>query len=296
MPVMTLHGHDVAYTRAGSGSVVLLIHGIAGRKENWDAVVPRLAERHTVIAPDLPGHGASGSSSGDYSVGALAATLRDLLLSLGFERATLVGHSLGGGVAMQFAYLFPEHTERLVLVSAGGLGRTVNPFLRSAALPGAELVVAGVGLGARAVGAVLGPALGLARVRVQPDLAELGAGMARLGDAETRTAFLSTLRSVVGGRGQRVFAGDRLYLAAEMPTLIIWGDRDPVIPVGHAHRAHAAMPGSTLVLLPRVGHMPPLEAPGELTDAIEDFLSSAPASDPDPTSWRDLLRRGAAAA
>ena len=180
---------------------MLLIHGIAGCKENWDAVIPSLARHCTVIAPDLPGHGASGSSATDYSIGALAATTRDLLLALGHERATLVGHSLGGGVAMQFAYLFPEHTERLVLVSSGGLGRTVNPLLRSAALPGSEVVVAGIGHTARAVGKVLGPVLGFTGIRVQPDFAEVGRGMASLAESGTRAAFLSTLRSVVGPVG-----------------------------------------------------------------------------------------------
>jgi pimeloyl-ACP methyl ester carboxylesterase len=295
MPVdaLTLHGHTVAYRQEGEGPVVLLIHGIAGCKENWDAVIPALARRCTVLAPDLPGHGASGSSATDYSIGGLAATMRDLLLALGHERATLAGHSLGGGVAMQFAYLFPEHTERLVLVSSGGLGRTVNPLLRSAALPGSELVVAGVGHTAAAVRRVLGPVLGVTGVRVQPDLAEVGRGMASLADGGTRAAFLSTLRAVVGPVGQRVFAGDRLYLAAGMPTLIVWGDRDPIIPVGHGRRAHAAMPGSELVVLEGVGHMPLVEAPDALAEAITRFVADRPPSDGDPERWRGLLRQGA---
>ena len=291
--VLTLHGHAVSFRREGEGPVLLLIHGIAGCKENWDEVIGGLAERCTVIAPDLPGHGASGRPAGDYSLGAMAATMRDLLLALGHERATLVGHSLGGGIAMQFSYLFPEHTERLVLVSSGGLGKTVNPLLRSAALPGSELVVSGLGHGARAVGAVLGPAVRFSGLSVQPDLAEIGRGMTRLADAETRAAFLSTLRAVVGPVGQRVFAGDKLYLAAEMPTLIVWGDRDPIIPVGHARRAHAAMPRSELVLLEGVGHMPLVEAPGALVEAIQRFVAGRPPSDIDPERWRTLLRDGA---
>ena len=139
---ITLHGRPVTYVQAGSGPVLLLIHGMAGTFENWRAVIEPLARQHTVVAPDLPGHGGSAPGAGDYSIGALAAGLRDLLVALGHERATLVGHSLGGGIAMQFAYQFPEFTERLVLVSSGGLGPEVSPVLRAAALPGADLFIA----------------------------------------------------------------------------------------------------------------------------------------------------------
>ncbi len=133
---ITLHGRPLSYVRAGSGPVLLLIHGMAGTLENWREVIEPLAGRHTVVAADLPGHGRSAPGGGDYSIGALAAGVRDLLFALGHERATLVGHSLGGGIAMQFAYQFPEMTERLVLVSSGGLGPEVSRVLRAAALPG----------------------------------------------------------------------------------------------------------------------------------------------------------------
>jgi pimeloyl-ACP methyl ester carboxylesterase len=294
---LCLHGHDIVFRHEGSGPVVVLIHGMAGSRAAWQEVIgPLAAAGHTVIAPDLPGHGDSGVASGDSSIGALAATLRDLLLALGHERATLVGHSLGGGVAMQFSYLFPEHTERLVLISSGGLGRSVNPLLRSAALPGAELVVASIGGAARLAAPVVSGVLGLARVRPGAELAEVGRSLRSLGVASTRRAFLDTLRAVVGPDGQRVFAGDRLYLAAGMPTLIVWGDEDPVIPVGHAHRGHRAMPGSELVVLPGVGHFPPLQAPVELVAVINRFLARVPASDPSPERWRTLLRDGGPAA
>jgi pimeloyl-ACP methyl ester carboxylesterase len=285
-----LHGHRVAYRRAGSGPVVLLVHGILGTNAVWDALLPDLARTHTVIAPDLPGHGRSGSSAGDYSVGALAATLRDLLLALGIERATVVGHSLGGGVAMQYSYLFPEHAERLVLVSSGGLGRSVNLVLRSAALPGAEVVTAGLGLAAVGGGRAL-RALRIVRPeRASAPARELARSVASLADRETRAAFLATLRAVVGPVGQRVFAGDRLYLAAAMPTLIVWGARDPMIPVGHGRRAHAAMPGSRLVVLDGVGHFPPLEAPHELTLQLRAFLDETEPATADPERFRALLR------
>src|SRR3974390_1243158 len=147
-----VHGRAVNYVEAGSGPVLLLIHGMAGNIGNWQKVIEPLARHHTVVAPDLPGHGASAPGSGGYSVGAFAAGLRDLLIVLGHERATLVGHSLGGGIAMQFAYQFPEITERLALVSSGGLGPEVSPVLRAAALPGAALFIAAPAAAGRPAG------------------------------------------------------------------------------------------------------------------------------------------------
>src|SRR3954463_7302710 len=149
---LELHGHTLAFRMAGQGPVLVLIHGIAGTNAVWEDLFPELAVDHTVIAPDLPGHGESGASAGDYSLGAMAATVRDLLLALGHDRATVIGHSLGGGVAMQFSYLFPEYPERLVLISSGGLGRSVTPALRLAVLPGAEFVTAQLGRAARLAG------------------------------------------------------------------------------------------------------------------------------------------------
>jgi pimeloyl-ACP methyl ester carboxylesterase len=293
MQRIDLHGHELSFRRAGTGPAVLLVHGIAGTQATWDHVLPALAADHDVIAPDLPGHGASGKSAGDYSIGALAATLRDLLVFLGIERVTIVGHSLGGGVAMQFAYLFPERVERLVLISSGGLGRTVHPLLRGAALPLAEVVTAGLGHGARAAGLVLGPALRLARVSPSDEQREVGRSLQSLASGETRAAFHATLRAVVGAEGQRVFAGDRLYLAQAVPTLILWGERDPVIPVGHGRRAHAAMPGSRLVVLPAVAHFPPLETPDAVVAELRDFLATTEPAELDPTRLARLVREGA---
>ena len=262
--VITLHGRPVTYAQAGSGPVLLLIHGMAGTLENWQAVIEPLARAHTVVAPDLPGHGASAPGAGDYSLGALAAGLRDLLIALGHERATLVGHSLGGGIAMQFSYQFPEITERLVLVSSGGLGPEVSPVLRAAALPGADLFIAATAGPGRAVGSAVARGLAAVGLRPNADVAEVLRGYASLADPDRRAAFLATLRSVIGTGGQRVHAGDRLYLAEGMPVLIIWGARDPIIPVNHGENAHEAIPGSRLEVFEDVGHLPQLEAPGAL--------------------------------
>jgi len=249
-----------------------------------------LARRARVIAPDLPGHGTSAKTPGDYSLGSLASSLRDLLIKLGHERATLVGHSLGGGVAMQFAYMFPERTERLVLVSSGGLGRSLNLLLRAAALPGSELVMA----------ATIGPVTALGRggaaavrrlgLRFSPDLGEVGRGFATLADREGRAAFLDTLRSVVNFSGQRVDASDRLYLASGIPTLLLWGERDPIIPVGHGRRAQERMPGSRLVTFADSGHFPQIDDPHRFAATVLEFLEETEPSCLTPESWSELLR------
>jgi pimeloyl-ACP methyl ester carboxylesterase len=276
----------VAYVEAGSGPVLLLIHGMAGTSDNWRGVIEPLARAHTVIAPDLPGHGESAPGGGDYSLGSLATGLRDLLLALGHDRATLVGHSLGGGIAMQFSYQFPEMVERLVLVSSGGLGPEVSLILRAAALPGADLFIAATaGLGQRA-GSALGRGLTAVGMRPSADVAEVARGYASLSEPERRGAFLATLRSVVGTGGQRVAAGDRLYLADALPLLIVWGSRDPIIPVRHGEDAHQALPGSRLEIFDGIGHLPQLEAPGRFIAVLERFLAETEPARFDRDEWR----------
>ncbi|MGB0096710.1 MAG: alpha/beta fold hydrolase [Solirubrobacteraceae bacterium] len=286
----TLHGRVVAYAEAGAGPVLLLIHGIAGTYKNWEAVIEPLARRYTVVAPDLPGHGGSAPGAGDYSLGALAIGLRDLLITLGHERATLVGHSLGGGIAMQLAYQFPELTERLVLVSSGGLGPEVSPVLRAAALPGADLFIAATAKTASKAGAAVARGLGVVGLRPSPDVAEVARGYASLSDRARRAAFLATLRSVINWGGQSVDASDRLYLNAGIPVLIIWGERDPIIPVGHGERAHEAFAGSRLEVFEGVGHLPQLESPGRFVAVLERFLEETEPAQFDAEEWRAQFR------
>jgi len=281
-----VHGHPVNFIEAGSGPALMLIHGMAGTCANWEAVIEPLAINHTVIAPDFPGHGASAPGGGDYSLGSLASGLRDLMLALGHERATLVGHSLGGGVALQFTYQFPEMVERLVLVSSGGLGPDVSPILRAAALPGAELFIsATAGVGSR-VGAVVGRGLGLVGLQPNTDLAEVTRGYATLTDPDRRKAFVATLRSVVGMEGQRVAALDKLYLAETLPLLIVWGEKDPIIPVEHGREAHAQLPSSRLEVFEDTGHVPQLERPGRFIAVLERFLAETEPADFDRDEWR----------
>jgi pimeloyl-ACP methyl ester carboxylesterase len=281
-----VHGRAVSYAEGGDGQLLLLIHGMAGTAGNWQSVIAPLALRNAVIAPDFPGHGLSEPGGGDYSLGSLASGLRDLLLTLGHERATLVGHSLGGGVALQFTYQFPEMVERLVLVSSGGLGPDVSPILRAAALPGADLFIAATaGIGSQA-GSLVGRGLGALGMRPNADLAEVARGYASLADPERRKAFLATLRSVVGTEGQRVAALDRLYLAEALPLLIVWGDRDPIIPVEHAEDAHRELPNSQLEIFKGVGHVPQLESPGSFIAALELFLDETEPARFDREEWR----------
>ena len=294
---IVLHGHRVFYRSAGSGPVLVLVHGITSTSATWANVLPYLAERFTVIAPDLLGHGESAKPRGDYSLGAYASGIRDLLLALGYERATFVGHSLGGGVAMQLAYQFPEHCERLVLVASGGLGREITPLLRAASLPGAELVLPLLAderlMGA---GRALGRMLGRVGLRVHTDLGEVLRGHASLADGEARAAFLHTLRTLVDPLGQRVDASDRLYLAEAIPFLLIWGERDPIIPAAHARATHELVPGSRLELFPGAGHFPHLDDPLRFVRVLLDFIDTSEPAQVDAGRLGKLLRGGGQAA
>jgi pimeloyl-ACP methyl ester carboxylesterase len=285
-----LHGHRVIYRIAGAGPPVVLIHGMVNSSLHWEAVASRLAREYTVIAPDLIGHGDSATPRGDYSLGAHAAVIRDLLAVVGVERATIVGHSLGGGVAMQFFYQFPQRVERLALVSSGGLGREVSPILRGAALPGAS---AGLWLVAhpRMVDALWAAGArmrdrGLSRGVYLQAIARAPRPLGRPG---ARTAFLQTLRSVIDVHGQRVSARDRLYLLRGFPTLIVWGERDHTIPIEHGERMHGAIPGSRLVTLPRAAHFPHLEDPDGLAEALVEFLQATEPARIEDADWGGLL-------
>lgn len=289
-----LHGHRVFYRGAGSGPVVVLVHGITSTSATWANVLPYLAERFTVIAPDLLGHGESAKPRGDYSLGAYASGVRDLLIALGHERATFVGHSLGGGVAMQLAYQFPEQCERLILVSSGGLGRDITPLLRAASLPGSELLLPLlVNQRLLAAGQAVGRALGRIGLRVHTDVGEVLRGHASLSDREARSAFLHTLRTIVDLGGQRVDASDRLYLAEAIPFLLIWGEHDPIIPVDHALAAHRLVPGSRLELFPDAGHFPHLDDPLRFVRVLIDFIDTTEPAQSHPGRWKDLIRDSA---
>ncbi|CUU58838.1 Pimeloyl-ACP methyl ester carboxylesterase [Parafrankia irregularis] len=288
---VTVHGYRRAYLRAGRGPALLLIHGIGDNSGTWRDLIPELARSHTVIAPDLLGHGLSDKPRGDYSVAGYACGMRDLLTVLGIERVTVVGHSLGGGVAMQFAYQFPARCERLVLVSAGGVGPDLHPLLRAATVPGSGHVLSLLASApVRGVSPMVVGALRLLHTDVGRDADDLMRVFASLQASTARQAFLRTLRSAVDGRGQAITMLDRCYLAAGMPSLIVWGEHDGVIPVEHARIAHVAMPGSRLEIFPDAGHYPHHSDPVRFQAVLEDFLATTrPASHSD-RQWRALLR------
>jgi pimeloyl-ACP methyl ester carboxylesterase len=292
---ISLHGHRVSYRTGGSGPLVVLMHGITSSSASWAPVLPLLAERFTVLAPDLLGHGQSDKPAGDYSLGSHACLIRDLMLALDHGSGTLVGHSLGGGVAMQLAYQFPELGERLVLVSSGGLGREVSVFLRAVTLPGSELVLPLIA--SRAVlgaGGAFSRALGRLGLQAGSDLGEIARGISSLADIGARRAFVHTARSVIDIGGQRVDARDRLYLAQAMPSLLIWGADDPIIPAAHGARAHELMPGSRFELFEGAGHFPHLDEPIRFAALLRDFVAGTKPAGIGPRDARELMLAHAA--
>ena len=274
MKYLDLHGERVAYLDEGSGEVVVLLHGIAGSSQTWRALICPLSRNYRVIAPDLLGHGNSTKPRADYSLGALSALVRDILDELGIARATIVGHSLGGGIAMQFVYQHPDYVERLVLIGSGGLGPDVGLTLRLASLPGAELVLPVI-----AARRLVSPGdrvfAWMRKMGVEsPRGEELWRHYSSLSDGPTRRAFLRTLRSVVDHRGQAVSALSKLNFRTAFPVMAIWGERDTMIPVKHAYAAQEVRPDVRLEVLADVGHFPHAERPAEVAALIDDFITS----------------------
>lgn len=286
----TIHGHRISYRMAGEGPVVLLIHGMLGSSRTWRAVMSILARDHTVVAPDLLGHGESAKPMGDYSLGAHASGLRDLLAGvLCIDRATVVGQSFGGGVAMQLAYQHPELCERLVLAGSGGLGREVSWILRALALPGAELVLPLVcPRFVRDLGNELAAFLADRGVRA-PHVSEMWRAYASLAEPENRRAFIRTVGAVIDPGGQSVCANDRLYLASVVPTLILWGERDDVIPVEHAYAAADRIAGSRLEIFEQAGHFLHVEEPQRFATALSNFIEQTEPAPRDQLSFRELF-------
>jgi pimeloyl-ACP methyl ester carboxylesterase len=290
---VTIHGHRRAYRMCGSGPALLLLHGIGDSSASWVPLMRPLAERFTVIAPDLLGHGESDKPRADYSVAAFSNGMRDLLDVLGVDTATVVGHSLGGGVAAQLTYQHPTRVDRLALVASGGVAREVSPFLRLASTPLADLALPLLKIPPVKLGAMAGiELLRRSGTDIGRDAEELSRVLDALPDVATRGAFSRTLRSVVDWRGQVVTMLDRSYLAEAMPVLLVWGAHDAVIPVAHAQIAHDAMPGSRLEVFPDAGHFPHHQDPDRFLEVLADFIDTTDATTFDRTRWRRLLRDG----
>jgi pimeloyl-ACP methyl ester carboxylesterase len=291
----TIHGYRRAFRIAGSGPALLLIHGVGDKSASWEPVHAKLAQRFTVIAPDLLGHGESAKPRADYSLAAFANGMRDLLAVLGIDRVTVVGHSFGGGVAMQFAYQYPQLVERLVLVSAGGVEQDVSFALRLAARPLGSEALAMVRLpGALPVMRVVGRAVQtlLGSTKFGRDAVDTVNLLEGFQDPAALSAFARTLRSVVDGRGQFVTMLDRVQLVQPIPVQVIWGEDDLIIPVDHAHTAHAAIPGSRLEIFENSGHVPHHDHPDRFVEVVERFIDSTRPADYDADLMRSLLRAG----
>ena len=283
----------MGYRRGGSGQKILLIHGLAGSSKTWDDVIPLLTPHADVIAVDLLGHGESAKPTGDYSLGAFASGLRDFLSIMGIDSVTIVGHSFGGGVAMQLAYQHPHLVDRLVLVGSGGLGREVSWLLRLLTLPGAEYVMP-IAFPKPIVDRAtdVGRQLGRRNIR-SPRLAEMWRAYSSLAGATNRKAFVRTMRGVIEPSGQTVDASDRLYLAAHVPTMIVWGDQDGIIPVEHGYAAHELIPTSRLEILEGVGHFPHVEQADTVANLLIDFIESTDSASTRHEALRDVLLEGA---
>lgn len=291
---LDLYGQPISYREMGEGPAIVLVHGITSSSKTWKETMPLLAENHRVVAFDLFGHGESSKSVKDCSLGAYASTLRDLTVLLDIPRATVVGHSLGGGIAMQFAYQFPERIERMVLVSAGGLGRDVNLALRAATLPGSELVMPLL-FSQPMLGAAnkAGGLLSKIGIHGNADIEGVSEGFASLGDTATRRAFIQTIRAVADATGQRVDALDRIHLTELLPTMLVWGGRDHIIPVSHAHEAARLMPDCQLEIFEDSGHFPFNNHPHRFARVVSDFIENTEPADINEEHMRQLIARSA---
>ncbi len=270
---LDVNGDRIAYRDEGAGEILLLVHGMAGSSQTWRELIPLMARDYRVIAPDLLGHGDSDKPDGDYSLGGYATWLRDFMDAVGVSRATVIGQSLGAGIAMQFACRHRQRCERLILIGGSGLEPELSLPLRLLSAPGAELVLPMVAPApVRNVAKLAGPML--SSTGLHPTGAELWSTYASLSDGASRAAFLRAARSVADYRGRAVHEMNQLHIAAQLPVLLIWGERDWVVPVSHGHAAHKALPGSRLTVLADAGHFPHVQTPDAVTAVVRDFIET----------------------
>jgi pimeloyl-ACP methyl ester carboxylesterase len=294
---LTLHGHRRAFVKVGQGPVLLLLHGLGCDHTTWEPVIDALAKRYTVIAPDLLGHGQSAKPRADYSVGGYANAMRDLITVLGIDKVTVVGHSFGGGIAMQFAYQFPERTERLILVASGGLGPEVSPAIRAITTPGFHQVMGLLTLpGVRHVGMAGLRALSGAPLKHARDLDEVANIYDSFKDPYARHAIQHVVRAVVDWRGQIVTMADRAYLTEAMPMCVVWGRDDRVIPVRHADNVGELAPLARVEVIPNAGHFPHKDHPHRFAKIVHEFIRTTQPATYSRARFRALLKSGQAGA
>ena len=292
---LTLHGHRRAFVKAGQGPVLLLLHGLGCDHTTWEPVIDALAKRYTVIAPDLLGHGRSAKPRADYSVGGYANAMRDLITVLGVDKVTVVGHSFGGGIAMQFAYQFPERTERLILVASGGLGPEVTPAIRAITTPGFHQVLGVLTLpGVRHVGMAGLRALSATPLKHARDLDEVANIYDSFKDPYARAAIRHVVRAVVDWNGQIVTMADRAYLTEAMPMCVVWGRDDRVIPVRHANNVGELAPKARVEVIPNAGHFPHKDHPHRFAKIVHEFIRTTQPATYSRARFRALLKSGQA--
>jgi pimeloyl-ACP methyl ester carboxylesterase len=262
----TANGEWVAHVQ-GHGPALVLLHGLGSAGATWDRVAPLLAQRSRVVALDLPGHGVSRAAPSRFDIESIAESLDEALGQLRLHAPTVLGHSYGGALAMRYALDFRDRCRGLVLVNSAGFGLEVHPVLRALTRPGADRAVDAL---RRLPLSRLGRVGAAARSRDLP-LDELLRLHGSLQTAEGRTALLSLLRSGVDIAGQRLGTDSPARLSG-LPTLIVWGDPDPIIPVAHARAAQQLIAGSELAFLPGGGHAPHRRRPEELSTAVLGFL------------------------
>jgi pimeloyl-ACP methyl ester carboxylesterase len=290
---VTLHGHRRAFVKTGSGPVILLLHGLGCDHTSWAPVIERLSSRYTVIAPDLLGHGQSDKPRADYSLGGYANGMRDLLTVLGIDKVTVVGHSFGGGVAMQFAYQFPERTQRVILVSSGGLGPEVTPAIKAITTPGFHQFMGVVTLpGLRHLTTVTMRLMSRSRLPHTRDLAEVADIVETFRDPRARAAIRHVVRGVVDWRGQIVTMSDRAYLTSAIPMYLIWGDQDTVIPAVHLKNAAALAPDLRTAVIADSGHFPHKDHPARFVEMVDDFIATTEPAVYSRALFRAMLKAG----
>lgn len=290
---LTIHGHRRAFVKAGQGPAVLLLHGLGCDHTTWGPVIDTLAKRYTVIAPDLLGHGLSDKPRADYSVGGYANGMRDLLTVLGVDKVTVIGHSFGGGVAMQFAYQFPERTERMMLVSSGGLGAEVSPGIRAITTPGFHQVMGFLTLpGIRHAGVAGLRTLARTSWKITRDLDEVADIFDSFKDPHARAAIRHVVRAVVDWRGQIVTMADRAYLTEAMPMAVVWGRDDKVIPVRHASNAAALAPKARVEVIANAGHFPHKDHPQRFARIVHEWIRSTQPASYSRARWRSMMKSG----
>ena len=290
---VTVHGHRRAYVKLGQGPALLLLHGLGGAPPAGAPALEPAARRYTVIAPDLLGHGQSAKPRADYSVGGYANGMRDLLTVLGIDKVTVVGHSFGGGVALQFAYQYPERTARLVLVASGGLGPEVSPAIRAVTTPGFHQLMGVLTLpGVRQVGKAGLRALAATPWKHTRDLDEVAEIFDSFKDPYARAAIRHVVSAVVDWRGQIVTMADRAYLTQEMPMAVVWGRDDTVIPVRHANNAARLAPDARIEVIPNAGHFPHKDHPHRFAKVLHEFIRSTQPATYSRARFRALLKAG----